>query len=166
MSDSKLQKWALTAEIIGGIAIVVSLVFVGYEIRHSTKEAELNRRAVEVTAYQELIKNIFDLNDDVVHDPAFADIWEKSGKNEPMDPTEQMRLTEWFMSHFRHGDMAYFQYQKGIIDQQRLNSALNIIVKRTSRTPFAQSLWDERKHFILKEYTDYVDRLLREEISN
>ena len=29
MRDTKLQKWALTAEIIGGIAIVITLIFVG-----------------------------------------------------------------------------------------------------------------------------------------
>lgn len=35
----KLQKWALIAEIIGGIAIVVSLVFVGLEVRQSNSLA-------------------------------------------------------------------------------------------------------------------------------
>jgi hypothetical protein len=29
MRDTKLQEWALTAEIIGGIAIVITLIFVG-----------------------------------------------------------------------------------------------------------------------------------------
>ena len=165
MSDSKLQRWALMAEIIGGIAIVVSLVFVGYEIRGSTKEAELNRRAVEVSAYQQLIQSIFDLNDDVVHDPSFADSYRRSWNGETLEPTEQMRLSEWFMNHFRHGDMAYFQFQNGIIDQERLRSSVNVIVVRISEITIAKLLWEERKHFFSKEYTDYLDKLLLERTS-
>ena len=45
-TETRLQRWALVAEIIGGIAIIVSLIFVGYQVRQSTKEAELNRNAL------------------------------------------------------------------------------------------------------------------------
>jgi hypothetical protein len=47
----KLQEYALVAEIIGGIAIVCSLPFVGVQIRQSAKVSEIN-------AYQELISRL------------------------------------------------------------------------------------------------------------
>ena len=46
MENNKLQKWALTAEIIGGIAVIISLVFVGLQVRNS---AEGTRLAAEAT---------------------------------------------------------------------------------------------------------------------
>ena len=36
MSDSKLQRWALVAEIVGTFAIVLSLLLVAYELRQNT----------------------------------------------------------------------------------------------------------------------------------
>ncbi len=38
----KLEKWALVAEIVGALAIVLSLIFVGLEIRDSTRVTTLN----------------------------------------------------------------------------------------------------------------------------
>ncbi len=37
----KLEKWALVAEIVGALAIVLSLIFVGLEIRDSTRVTTL-----------------------------------------------------------------------------------------------------------------------------
>ena len=37
MEQTRLQQWALVAEIVGGIAIVLSLVFVGYQIRENSR---------------------------------------------------------------------------------------------------------------------------------
>jgi len=45
--NNSLQKWALIAEIIGGFAVVLSLLFVGFEIRQSSEETALNTLAIE-----------------------------------------------------------------------------------------------------------------------
>ena len=37
-----LSEWAKIAEIVGGIAIIASLIFVGYELRHATQQLQLN----------------------------------------------------------------------------------------------------------------------------
>lgn len=41
----------------GFVAIVASLIFVGLETRHSAMQAELNTRALQIAAYQDLINN-------------------------------------------------------------------------------------------------------------
>lgn len=47
MNDNRLQKWALFAEIIGGLAVVVTLVFLIYETRENTN-------AIQAQTYQSL----------------------------------------------------------------------------------------------------------------
>ena len=37
MSNDRLQKWALIAEVIGAVAVVISLIFVGIELRSNTE---------------------------------------------------------------------------------------------------------------------------------
>lgn len=41
--SERLQRWALTAKIIGGVAVVVSLIFAGTQIKHSATESALKR---------------------------------------------------------------------------------------------------------------------------
>ena len=73
------------------MAIIGSLIFVAIESRNSTKQAALTTQALEITAYQELMTNIEDLNVLGMHnDPAasvLARIW-----NEP-DDLEKFRET-------------------------------------------------------------------------
>jgi len=58
----KPTNWKETAEIVGVAAIVVSLIFVGLETRNGSVQAELNTRALEMTAYQQLIESISEMN--------------------------------------------------------------------------------------------------------
>ena len=52
MNNDRLKKWALISEIIGGIAVVVSLVFLILEIKHNTRESKLNTQAIEISVYK------------------------------------------------------------------------------------------------------------------
>jgi hypothetical protein len=57
-----LQKWALIAEILGAVAVVASLGFVGYQLQQSNEQTALNTRALELAAYQQLIERISEFN--------------------------------------------------------------------------------------------------------
>ena len=50
MDSSKLKYWALVAEIVSAIAVVLSLVFLAMQIRDSTEQTVLNTEAVQSTA--------------------------------------------------------------------------------------------------------------------
>ncbi len=58
----KLEKWALIAEIIGGVAIVLSLLFVGLEIRGNTQVARAE-------AYESNIDSINEWRLELIRDP-------------------------------------------------------------------------------------------------
>ena len=64
----KLQEYALIAEIIGGIAIVCSLIFVGVQIRQNSEVSEIN-------AYQELTSQITLINTLRVQNADFANLY-------------------------------------------------------------------------------------------
>ena len=38
----KLEKWALIAEIIGGVAVVFSLIYVGFQVAQNTQAIRIN----------------------------------------------------------------------------------------------------------------------------
>ena len=54
----KLERWALIAEIVGGVAIVLSLIFVGLQVRQSAEQTALNTDAIRADAIQSLVGQI------------------------------------------------------------------------------------------------------------
>ena len=53
MQSEKLREWALIAEIISAIAVVLSLIFLAFQIRDGTQQTALNTQAVQATALQQ-----------------------------------------------------------------------------------------------------------------
>lgn len=159
MDKDKLQVWALGAEIIGGLAVVLSLGVVAYELNQSNFQAELNTRALEISAYQSLINSIIDKNTLIASDPELVTIRLKSSSNpDDLTPEERTRINSYYMSLIRHGDMAYFQYERGAIDQQRLDSVLSILSLVLSN-PVGQNRWENAKPNFSRDYVEYLDAL-------
>jgi hypothetical protein len=148
------QQWKDTAEVAGFVAIIASLVFVGIETRNSTKQSELNTQALEITAYQALMTNIDDMNALSLESPtaakAMAEIW----TNDAMDMEEFQRNRLLYIL-FRHGDLAFFMYERGAIDENRLQSALAPVPFFTKA---GREFWAARKRAFTQNYREYLDR--------
>jgi len=88
-----LQTWALVSEVIGGIAVVLSLIFVGFQIQQSSEETAMNTRALEATAYQNLIAQIESMNTLIIQDPEFADLYNRMlNRESPTNSVERQRI--------------------------------------------------------------------------
>jgi len=126
----KLQEYALVAEIISAIAVVAGLIFVGLEIQQSTAQSALNTRALETAAYQDLVSQILDINNVWDSDPYLADLTDRGIRGELTDPVEVSMFRSYAITVSRHADMACFQYQQGILSEERLASALAIYMNQ------------------------------------
>ena len=160
MSKGKLERWALIAEIAGGVAVVFSLLLVAYEIRESNREAVLTRSAIEMSAYQSLIEDIFHLNDVLINNPELNSAFRRIHDiDEVLSIEEEGILKTYMMSTYRHGDTAYFHFQKGAIDIERLDSLLKIVIQRLDTT-WARNHWETFKYNFHPEYVKYIDSKL------
>ena len=134
------------AEISSAAVVVISLVFVGFEVRESARQTELNTRAIQVSSYQDLISQITEVGSTI----AFA-IESTPGKNlydaaaagpnriglddlaleleatwaeDDLPSEEYRRLIDLYIILTRHSDLAFYQYELGMLSEERLNSAL------------------------------------------
>lgn len=163
MSNENLTRWALLAEIIGGMAVIISLAVVAYELRQSTDQAVLNTAALEISTYQDLTNSISDLNSLLIQDEELAELF-ITGYLYParLTQNERLRFNTYSINLIRHGDMAHYQYEKGTIDESRLNSVLTILTSRLNSSELVNQQWESLKQagvFSLA-YTDYVDALV------
>jgi len=149
------HRWKDALESVGIIAIIASLIFVGIETRNSTQQAVLTTQALEITAYQELVTNIEEINTLTMHSDAAASTMAKIWM-EPGD-IESFRERRAIFLLLRHGDMAYYMFKRGAIDESRLRSAIAPI---TLNNPLVRNHWDKYKTSFVEEYRDYIDKLI------
>lgn len=150
MSD----KTTTIIEIVSAVAVVISLVFVGFEIRNSSEQVEQNTQALQIAAYQDLIGRIVDIN--AIHIQEAASIETLVALDNPTDEQRQ-KLTNFLWILFRHGDMAYFQFEKGAISEARMRSAMSPLVLRLS-TPQVREHWRLTKEAFVPAYQNYIDQ--------
>ena len=148
----RLQEFALIGEIVGGIAIVCSLIFVGIQIRQNAEVSEIN-------AYQDLTAQITLMNSLRVEDPSFANLfWRFDHGEQPHDDTERARLEAFLYMVFRHGDLAYRQYDRGMIDRDSLVSML--APTRTFRnTEIGAEVWSVLSVSLNPGYVAFVEEI-------
>ena len=124
----KLKEFALVAEIISALAVVAGLIFVGLEIRQSSEETTLNTRAIETAAYQDLISQIIDINMSILSVEKLRDVYFLAQTEELTDQEDINIFGNYAISVARHADLACFQYQQGLIDEERLVATLAIFI--------------------------------------
>lgn len=155
MTREQRKDWL---EGIGFVAIIASLVFVGFETRNSTRQAALTAQAMEISAYQELMDNIAELNILAVQDAEVATFLHKAfATSEELSDVEQYRLYRNLFTRFRHGDMAYFQFERGAISEAQLLSVLQVLILDNPRV---LEFWEKRQSFFVEPYRDYINRLI------
>jgi hypothetical protein len=156
----KSLSWKESVEVVGILAIVASLVFVGIETRNSTEQAILTNRALEIAAYQELMDNIADINRVQLQDAEVAALIYKSRfSSEELTDLENYRMNRVHFLRFRHGDMAYFQYERGAIDDTRLKSSLKIL---SLSEPAVRAFWKRNRDNFVESYRHHIDGLVAE----
>ena len=159
MTREQFKDWL---EGIGFAAIIASLVFVGIETRNSTQQAILTTQTLEITAYQDLMDNISDLNSVAEENPEMAALLLKAfATTDQLSDLEQFRIDRNLFRRFRHGDMAYFQFERGIIDETRLRSTLQVL--RLSN-PRVREFWERSQLYFVGSYRNYVNQLMKENL--
>ncbi|HAU69506.1 MAG: hypothetical protein P8I38_07805 [Arenicella sp.] len=148
-------------EIITATAVVVSLVFVGMEIRNSTQQMEQNTRSLQVSAYQDLISRIVEMNAIDIDKATSIDIL---ASKEFLDATQTQKLNSLLWILFRHGDMAYFQYESGSINQERMISAMAPLILRL-QNPKIVERWKQIRNVFVPSFRAYVDDQISESSS-
>ncbi len=112
-------------EFVGAIAVVATLGYLALQIRQNTRRTEESTASQEATTYQSLMSQIIELNRGLAADQQLGEIVAKARNGEVLDDSERPRYVSLITAILRYGDMAYYQYEKGLIDERRLHSAFS-----------------------------------------
>ena len=152
MGPRTLQDWASIAEIAGAVAVVISLVYVGYGLRENTRAIEAQTR--QAFAAQDLTFIGSGLDQTVV-----ARALAKLQSDEELSHVEQSQLETRQHLNFRIFENAYYQYQKGTLEQAEWARYARIIRRNICANEPAQSMWNGHPTTFQPDFRRVVDEI-------
>ncbi len=126
MRKLNLAEWAELSEIIGTVAIVITLVFVGYRINQNTA-------AIQASNENFLYQLQFARISAVINSPGMASIYVKRNRNEDLSVEEGERyywdrvleIGTWEIAFIRHRDGIFSSEQWDAWDNYYTSGILN-----------------------------------------
>ncbi len=140
-------------EIIGGIAVILSLLVVAYEIRQNTT-------ALQATAMQESTSILREQVMILATNPELSRLM--ASKYDELDPDEQRRV-KWSSRSFWFGYQGQFrQWQLGLLPDEEWTFWFRIICGNYSNSTGEQAtggsaLWPSNRSLLMPDFVLYVE---------
>jgi hypothetical protein len=150
----------LIAQLGSAVAVALSLVFVAIEVRETSEQTALNTAALQVAAYQDLIGQINEWNRTML-DPNVAALHvrlqDPQGSWTQLTDVEEAQAIALVFLLTRHADMAFYQFERGVISEERLTSVMTPFIANLQH-PMIRAHWERTKRNFVPAFAAYVDQ--------
>ena len=143
---NKLQEYALVAEIISAIAIVVSLIFVGIEVNRNTEIAK-------ASTYQSMIELSHDSITTLATNRELYELLLLSQSDqEQLDPVDRARIGTWTRGSWRAKENAFIQNFRGVIGESEWSGYRAFMCTGT-----LDSSWERHKIHLSPDFVSFIE---------
>ena len=148
-----LNDLANVGQVIGALAVVISLIYVAFQIRQNTS-------AVRSATAQAVHDNYADWYMSLMGDAELNRIAIKGLKDySSLDEIEKAQFIEVFMAFISYSQNAFYQWR-----EKSLSPALwggwELLVMNLLASPGGKEFWKERGYVFGSEYRDYVEKVI------
>ena len=157
--EYNLEQTALIVEIIGGIVIIISLLFVGLQLKESAKAT---RSATAVTTVSELTSWYSNLGNSEQGSYVF---WNFMTNPDSITPVERFQAIMNLHGILLTWQNSYYLVKEGTLDK-RVQESLLEIINGVKNNPGFQVFWQSRKAIFLKEFQEYVEEIMATDKTN
>ena len=148
-----LQDWASIAEIVGGIAVIVSLIYVGLQVNDSTS-------AIRSSAASDATKTMQSWYLGMGRNRQASDIWYNAMTSaEPLPARDEFQFMMSMHTAILGMQNSYLLSKEGTLDEEFREAVTTAIVAVKDYTCMAR-YWKQRKGFFHTGFAEYVDGLL------
>ena len=156
MGNDRLQKWALIAEVTGGVAIIVSLIFVGIQFRENTRATRSamasDSNSMTSSWYMELGNN-----------PHTSGLFYRFLTDfDSLDQEEKFQMVMKIHSVILLFQNSFYLAEEGTLDP-RIRDTINEAVVVIKDTPGWHYYWENRRPLFFPEFQDFIDELMKVE---
>ncbi|MDH3612718.1 MAG: hypothetical protein OEU90_02735 [Gammaproteobacteria bacterium] len=148
----KFKEWNEIAELVGITAIVVSLVFVGFELRQSTAIARSD-------AFSSFSSQFFDLTSSAALDERMSGLISQVNQGalpEDFKPEDQVSIRMYQGAAVRVWEGLFRSVQAGVLPEDALESAASGILINNK---YFRSTWAATKQLYTSDFIAYFESL-------
>lgn len=147
-----LEQASLLAQIASAMAVIASLIFVGFQLRQATAAIRASSSVAHAALYTELVHSIIDNAD-------FAMIWSK-GLADPKTLTESewVRFVAYASALFRQYESSRVQWQNGRLDDEHWHTIENQAIT-FGHLPGLKAAWKLRGQWYSPDFRAWFESL-------
>lgn len=149
-----LQKWALIAEVTGGFAIIISLIFVGIQFREDARAMRsamaTKGNGISSAWYTEMGNN-----------PPTSNLFNRFLTDfDSLEQDEKFQMVMYLHAGLLSFQNSFYLAEEGSLDPRIRNTIGEpvIAIKGTSGLAY---FWDNRRHFFFSEFQAFIDQLTK-----
>lgn len=135
--------------LLANFGVITGIFFLGLEMRHNT-------RTSQASTYQDLTNRIIALNEGSLNRPDLG-VGGTDTKTdfENLSLPEQRQLRSLSVIRFRYGDVAFYQYELGIITEERFQSIIAPVTNSVCAW-INQDEWSRLEPNFVSSYRDFI----------
>ena len=149
----KLSEWANLAEISSAIAVVFSLVYVGFQINENTSVAK-------ATVHQEMINYVREQSELLLTNDALAGtVWKGEVDISSLSSRERSQFYEFTTQRMAIWELAFLNYKTGLVDEDNWKGWDGYHRALTTGKPGYKEFWRDNRASYNAEFMSHIDSL-------
>jgi len=145
-----LDQVASIGEIISGIAVIISLVYLAIQIRTNT-EAERS------STYQSIVSDFGAMNNTMASTPELSHMFVQAMENyHQLSSDQKARISQIFFQCFRYFENMFYQHKKGYLDEEVWIGWKRLMLTYYSRPGF-QTWWEHRREVYSEPFAVFLE---------
>ena len=140
-------------ELVGGVAVVASLLYVGLQVRQ-------NARSVRTGTFADTADSFNRFNLALATDPGLGDIVQHGrASRDELEPSERFKFDHFQLGIFRIIETLFYQTGQGTAEAD-LWKAIHQTLQFEMRQPGVRAWWQSNPHGFTEGFTRYVKSVL------
>lgn len=145
-----LEHYANLFEIIGGVIVIVTLIFLVIQIRQNT----LALRSATVLESHKTTLTVYGL---LLDDSMIRVLSKGMPRPSELTPTEKAKFHAFWTATLQNYQQTYFQIRAGTYDESLYDGWWQVL-RDNFLSPGFQLHWEQRKFILSQEFQDFVER--------
>lgn len=154
-----LSDLAHLAEVLAAVAVVLSLVYVGVQVRQNTQ-------AIEIAAAQQSLDAYRQVQVAVMEEPKMAAAVEKAYSNQQLSPVEALQVDTYVHFNFSNWELAYLNHKKELLDDEIWEGWNRYYVWLMSFEFFRKTWIENPVDGYTRSFTNYVNKVVLQKIED
>ncbi len=136
-------------EFVGAIAVVVTLIYLAFQMRQNTNALKLNTAGSVTEELQEMFALL-------ASNQELAEIFVTASQESSLQGAERVRFNTFTHNLVRVYENAFLQWRAGVIDPAHWEGMTRMMIDVTSMAAF-QTYWLDRKHWVSEGFQKYME---------